>query len=209
MNKILNKCYIYILTSPSTKNYVGQTININKRFESYRNLHRTTQIKLSSAILKYGWENFTIKIIEYSNITQKELDDLEIQYIKKLNSYKEGYNCTIGGGGKRVHYTEEEKKQAKRETNRKYRENHKEKIKLSNKKYNESEIGKFNKREYYLKHYSENKEIITERNKRYIINNKEFYLERRRRYYQKNKERENKRCRDLYWKKKLNINNDK
>jgi group I intron endonuclease len=199
----IDKCYIYVLTSPSGRKYVGQTINLNKRFEEYRNQRIWQQIKIFSAIKKYGWDNFNIEIIEFNNLTQKELDDLEIYYIKRWDSYVNGYNCTIGGLGKRVHYTIEERKLARLENLKRYREKNKEKIRKSNARYQSSNLGIATKKEYYEKYYSKNKKIIAEKNKQYINNNKEKHLERRRRYHLSHKEVENQRCRNYYNKKKL------
>lgn len=170
--KVIEKCYIYILTSPSGKKYVGQTVNIEKRFENYRNLRRFSQIKLSEAITKYGWNSFNKEVIEYNNITQKKLDDLEIEYIRELNSYNLGYNCTIGGGGKRSYYTEEEKNKAKKLNYKRYRERNKTKIKKSNNDYCSSKKGKEKTKIRNANYYLVNKEKISIRNKEYIVNNK-------------------------------------
>lgn len=206
--KFIDKGYIYILTSPSGKKYVGQTTSLKKRFNSYKNGGKVAQIKLYRAIEKYGWDNFNKEILDFYNLSQEELDNLEIKYIKELDSFNNGYNCTIGGLGKRMHYTEEERKLAKLYREAKYRNNNREKIKLRNKEYYTSELGIKTQKEYYLNYYLENKEHITEKNKNYIALHKEEHLARRRRYYQKNKEKENLRCRNLYNRKKLE-NNDK
>lgn len=206
---MIDKCYIYILTSPSGKKYVGQTTSIKKRFENYRNLRRLTQIKLSAAILKYGWDNFIKEEIEFINITQEELDGLEIEYIKKYDSFNNGYNCTIGGSGKRIHNTEEERLIARKISQEKHRELHLDKIREAKRKYSRSVRGKLKQKECYTDNYLKNKDIIASRNKQYILDNKEKHLERRRKYYLKNKEKENARCREFYWKKKLELQNDK
>lgn len=59
-------------------------------------------LPLYNAIRKYGENNFTIRIIE-DNIPQEMLDDKEIYYISKYNTFREGYNNTVGGGGTK-HY---------------------------------------------------------------------------------------------------------
>jgi group I intron endonuclease len=49
------KGYIYKLTSPSNKCYVGQTVNINKRFSEYKTFHHCkNQPKLFNSLKKYG-----------------------------------------------------------------------------------------------------------------------------------------------------------
>ena len=45
---------IYKITSPSNKIYIGQSINIERRFNSYKNLsHCKQQIKLYNSLQKY------------------------------------------------------------------------------------------------------------------------------------------------------------
>jgi group I intron endonuclease len=93
--------YIYKLTSPSGKSYIGQTIQEPpKRFSK----HKTKAFQeegcraLSNAIRKYGWENFTIEIIDTSY--EWDLDFLECEYIEMYDTfYPNGYNLTKGGRG--------------------------------------------------------------------------------------------------------------
>ena len=86
------------------KRYVGQTtkINYNNRWIEHktalrRNIHKNKH--LQSAWNKYGEESFIFNVLESAK-SQKELDFLEIQYIKKYKNCK--YNLTDGGrGGKK------------------------------------------------------------------------------------------------------------
>ena len=95
---------IYKLTSPSGKHYIGQTTNLKDRKRCLYNPNKYySGHKLDNAI-KYGIENFNyeivIQIIDDDKIKLREkLDELEIFYIKKYNSYKDGYNMTLGGSG--------------------------------------------------------------------------------------------------------------
>jgi group I intron endonuclease len=96
---------IYKLTSPSGKIYIGQTTNLKDRKRCLYNPNKYySGHKLDNAIRKYGIENFkyeiVIQIIDADKIKLREkLDELEIFYIKKYNSYKDGYNMTLGGSG--------------------------------------------------------------------------------------------------------------
>lgn len=54
---------------------------------------------IKSAIHKYGRENFIIEEIAVAQ-DRAELDRLEIQYIKQYDTYKNGYNCELGGNGR-------------------------------------------------------------------------------------------------------------
>lgn len=50
------------------------------------------------AFQKYGVENFSFEVLE-ENIPIDELNKKEKEYIKKYNTFIDGYNCTIGGDG--------------------------------------------------------------------------------------------------------------
>lgn len=115
--------YIYKLTSPSGKSYVGQTINIKGRFSEYKTLHHCENQKaLFNAIKKYGWENFKKEILEtikeelVENL-KKVLDELEIEYISKYDCINFGYNICVGGNQHRLGVKEtEEQCQRKRDS---------------------------------------------------------------------------------------------
>lgn len=81
------------------KIYIGQSIDIEKRWSTHRtelkyNNHHN--IHLQSAWNKYGEDNFEFSVLEECNFDQ--LNQREIYWISKLNSYKDGYNLTSGGG---------------------------------------------------------------------------------------------------------------
>ncbi len=88
---------IYKHTSPSNKSYIGMTCqNPTKRWgkcgEGYE-----TDTKFGKAILKYGWDNFTHEIIEVNIQTLDEAKERERYWISRYNTFKKGYNSTIGG----------------------------------------------------------------------------------------------------------------
>lgn len=60
---------------------------------------RRSSYKIYNAINKYGSENFYVETLD-DNIPIDELDQKEIEYIKKYNSYENGYNSTPGGDGR-------------------------------------------------------------------------------------------------------------
>lgn len=95
--------FIYKISSPSGRVYIGQTINFKNRLTHHKKLTRP-DTKLAKAIIKYGWDNLSKEIIDTIETTTKEdrdkkLNNLEIYYIQLYNSYKNGYNCTTGGDG--------------------------------------------------------------------------------------------------------------
>ena len=56
---------IYKITSPKNKIYIGQSINIERRFKTYKNTSNSkNQIKLNRSFIKYGVENHVFEIIE-------------------------------------------------------------------------------------------------------------------------------------------------
>lgn len=95
--------YIYKITSPSGRIYIGKTVDFGSRMSSYRCGHAFKQKLLNHSLLKYGFENHHIEIIEEGEFEDKELNDLEILKIKEHNSYhfnnKMGMNLTTGGDG--------------------------------------------------------------------------------------------------------------
>lgn len=97
------KCYIYfIINNVTNQRYVGQTTNFTRRKREHLlklEENRHPNPKLQNAYNKYGLENFTIQKIQFDDITKEELNKQEIYYIKKYNSFENGYNLTEGGTG--------------------------------------------------------------------------------------------------------------
>lgn len=106
----MKKGYIYKLTSPSNKCYIGQTVNLKSRLTSYKNFHKKEkQPYIFNALKKYGFDNFTVDIIEtIEKETTEELQDslntLEIFYIDKFDTTnkEKGYNICKGGNQGRL-----------------------------------------------------------------------------------------------------------
>lgn len=107
---------IYKLTSPSGKCYIGQTINEADRRRCFNNPNKYySGHRMDNAIKKYGVSNFTYEVLVSIERDSKEslreaLDELEKFYIKKFNSYKQGYNMTLGGSGSKGCFQTEESK---------------------------------------------------------------------------------------------------
>jgi group I intron endonuclease len=89
---------VYCLTSPSNKQYIGQTIrDFDLRLEEHKS--RPDCIIIHSAIQKYGIKNFEKEIL-FTNRddNEDELDEMEIKFIKEKNTlYPNGYNIRTGG----------------------------------------------------------------------------------------------------------------
>lgn len=93
--------YIYKISNTVTnKVYIGQTSNtIECRFKEHLDKSKDSNINhrpLYLAMNKYGKENFYIECLE-SVSTKEEANIREQFYIKQYNSFKNGYNATIGG----------------------------------------------------------------------------------------------------------------
>jgi group I intron endonuclease len=92
-NKYTIMIGIYRITSPSNKTYVGQSIDIEKRFKQYKRLACKRQPKLYNSFLKYGVENHIFEILEECFLG--ELNVKEILWKQKYNTVSEGLNCEL------------------------------------------------------------------------------------------------------------------
>ena len=89
---------IYRITNKlNGKSYVGQTRQkLSRRISG----HKSSKVKrgIDAAIAKYGWENFTVEVIEECSV--ERLNAREKFWIAALNSKApNGYNLTDGGDG--------------------------------------------------------------------------------------------------------------
>lgn len=92
MNKI---CGIYKITSPSGKVYIGQSIDIQKRFKNYKSLQNCkVQIRLFNSFLKYGTDVHIFEIIEQCNIEFLNIRERFWQDHYDCIS-KNGLNCVL------------------------------------------------------------------------------------------------------------------
>ena len=99
---------IYKYTSPSGKCYIGQTTKESYRRRMWFGNGRYTggRSKIDRARKKYGPENFKYEVIlrnTYSSIEAATIDlnKWETYYIGYYDTYRHGYNSTLGGDGSR------------------------------------------------------------------------------------------------------------
>jgi group I intron endonuclease len=192
-------CYHCI---PTGKKYIGQTVYEDRRKKRHRHdCSGGVNNKFYRAVRKYGWDNFIYGIIdEYDTCV---LNEQEIFYVDKYDTYNNGYNSTIGGEGFRgyipteetkkkqsiaaknrtdirpnkKYFTEEEKREAKRERDRKYQQKIKERRKEYMKEWREKNLD-------YIEDYREkNKEKLKQLYKNYGEKNKEKRNEYSKWYY--------------------------
>lgn len=91
-------CGIYCITNNiNGKQYVGQSIHIEQRFEEH--CRKSSGLVIDKAIQKYGKSNFSFEILEKTSKDYDVLNEREIYWIDKLNTYssKKHYNLTKGG----------------------------------------------------------------------------------------------------------------
>lgn len=84
----------------NNKSYIGQSTCIENRWKQHLSeaKDKSSSKPLYQAIRKYGVENFSFEVLEECDTSL--LDEKEVYYINLYNSYKEGYNATLGGQGK-------------------------------------------------------------------------------------------------------------
>lgn len=111
---------VYIHTSPSGKKYIGITKQKpTARWGKGRNYKNNTYF--TAAIEKYGWENFTHEVL-CEVPTLEEAKSLEIELIAKHRSDERayGYNISKGGDPCNMGYTQEDKREHRREYEHQY-----------------------------------------------------------------------------------------
>lgn len=91
--------FIYKITNRvNNKVYIGQTrFTVEHRFKQHlknHNIEHRTQ-PLYLAFAKYGTDNFYVETLEECPIDK--LDEREIFWIAKYDSFNKGYNATLGG----------------------------------------------------------------------------------------------------------------
>jgi hypothetical protein len=104
---------IYKITSPTKKVYIGQSINIEKRFKQYKSLNSKQQPRLNYSFLKYGVEIHIFEVIE----------ECSIELLNERERYWQEYYNVIEINGLNCHLTKtnEKKRQVSEETKEKHR----------------------------------------------------------------------------------------
>lgn len=101
----MKKCGIYIIkNNVNNLVYIGQSVDIecrwNAHLRSAKNLHKQDEnTKIHKAMREIGIKHFYYEILE--ECPYSELNNKEIFWIKKFDSYNHGYNMTLGGENNR------------------------------------------------------------------------------------------------------------
>lgn len=131
---------IYKITNPKNRIYIGQSLNIYRRFQSYSYLSCKGQIRLYNSFKKYGVDNHKFEVI--TECDKSELNSLERYYQELYNTLKSsGLNCHYTGTEKlkKVHSDDVIAKISKGHQGRTYRkgfklsDEHKKRIGIANK----------------------------------------------------------------------------
>ena len=176
---------IYLITNKvNGKQYVGQSADIEGRWKKHIRDINNYDCVIYRALRKYGIENFSFEVLEECDVDK--LDEREIYWINELDTYKNGYNMTLGGGGRnegKESYSKEyrkeyyqDHKEDKKLYMRQYREEHKEEHKQYYQDHKE-EIKQY-KKQWYQEHKEERKQSI----KQYREDHKEYYKQYQKQY---------------------------
>jgi len=85
-----------MICNPKNEFYIGQTISLKRRLNSYKNLNGVENQKMIyNSLKKYGFENHKVEILCSCN--KNDLDLWEKFYIKLFDSFNNGLNLTSGG----------------------------------------------------------------------------------------------------------------
>jgi len=87
---------IYKIINPKGKVYIGQSTNIEGRWEKGHKYLIGSGFKLSNSLKKYGFENHMFKVIEECKV--EDLENRETYWINQYDSYNKGLNSTSKGG---------------------------------------------------------------------------------------------------------------
>ena len=80
--------------------YIGQSIHLDTRYNEHRRnylnkKHINYYCDFYKALREFGFDNFNYEIIEYCD--ENRLNEREVYWIAKYDSYHNGYNMTPGG----------------------------------------------------------------------------------------------------------------
>lgn len=82
---------IYKITSPKKRVYIGQSIDIQYQFATYKRMDCKGQTRLYASLKKHGVEKHTFEIICECELN--ELNEKERYYQELYNTLDKGLNC--------------------------------------------------------------------------------------------------------------------
>jgi group I intron endonuclease len=110
----MEKEFIYKITSPKGKIYIGRTKDFDGRMAEHKHIaiKNKSDYSLYRAIRKYGWDNFTKEIL--CEVDKSIASKIEEEFILAYNSVKKGYNNTYAGHGGNMFVNNPELKEKQR-----------------------------------------------------------------------------------------------
>jgi len=104
----MEKIGIYKITSPSGKVYIGQSVDIEKRFKTYLRYSCKSQPKLLSSLRYHGSENHIYEILTICS--KEELPKQEKYFVDLLQTFNSSHGLNIrDGGGNQARLSDEQK----------------------------------------------------------------------------------------------------
>ena len=100
---------IYKITNPSGKVYIGQAVDIERRWRAHHHKSNWASVKLYNSFRKYGVDNHTFEVIE--ECLREDLNSKERYYQNKFNVLEEGLNHVLQDADEKSRvYSEEAKR---------------------------------------------------------------------------------------------------
>jgi group I intron endonuclease len=101
MQKNIELGYVYKITSPTNRIYVGSTKCISKRLLQYKNYFTKSQRRLHNSFMKYGFDSHIFEIIWEGPASERLI--YEAQLGLELNVLSEkNLNCKLPKGNETV-----------------------------------------------------------------------------------------------------------
>lgn len=97
MNPIVG---IYKITSPSNKVYIGQSVDINRRWRNHRESIscKSRRSKLKSSFQKYGFDNHRFEVLQ--ECLEEKLNELEKYYVDLFQTFNSKHGLNLKDGGR-------------------------------------------------------------------------------------------------------------
>jgi group I intron endonuclease len=117
-------CGIYKITHrESGKCYIGQSVDVFKRWQGHSNLAVKKKSAIQNAFVLYGIDKFSFEVVE--ECEREMLNDREVHWIAYFGSFGQGgYNLTSGGGQAYIFSEETKEKQSAAKKGKKLSEEH-------------------------------------------------------------------------------------
>lgn len=162
--------YVYMITSPSGRIYIGSTCNISKRWGIYKRYNCKGQIKIYNSFIKYGVNNHIFEVIWTGNSEEMLNKECVLGHFYDVLNKDIGLNLKLPNCNEKLSCISEETKNKMRKSGIK---------RMAENKKPVSEISRHNMSLGQLKRYKDNKGVLMKKGKTIksvvcTITNKEF-----------------------------------